>query len=76
MRMTGQVLPKSKKPLRISCNRKSTPTVTTMTGPMRPRVVQRWHAQRIRSLICRKPLQNRLLLAVHAIAKHKNAHGN
>jgi hypothetical protein len=39
------VLLKSKKPPRISASRKSTPTVTTITGPISPRMVQRWHLQ-------------------------------
>jgi hypothetical protein len=39
------VLLNSKKPPRICARRKSTPMVTTMTGPINPRMVQRWHLQ-------------------------------
>jgi hypothetical protein len=48
--MMGHIWPKEK-PLRVSCSRKSTPTVMTTAGPIKLRIVQRRQVQRIRSLI-------------------------
>src|SRR5713226_9725095 len=69
MRMTGYVLPNEKSPPRIWSSRKSTPTVMMAAGPISPRIVQRRHAHRIRSLIKKSLLRP----AVQPIAHHQNA---
>src|SRR6202171_6295344 len=72
MRMTGYVLPKEKSPPRIWSRRKSTPTVMMTAGPISPRIVQRRHVQRIRSLIEKSLLGT----AVEPLAHHQNSCGN
>src|ERR1700686_5903006 len=72
MRMTGYVLPKEKSPPRIWSRRKSTPTVIMTAGPISPRIVQRRHVHRIRSLI----EKNLLRTAVEPFAHHQNSRGN
>src|SRR6266481_9793037 len=71
IRMTGYVLPKEKSPPRIWSRRKSTPTVMMTAGPITPRIVQRRHAQRIRSLIDKS-----LLRTVEPLAHHQDSRGN
>src|SRR5882762_9107976 len=72
IRMTGYVLPKEKSPPRIWSRRKSTPTVVMTAGPISPRIVQRRHAQRIRSLIDKSLLRT----AVEPLAHQQNSRAN
>src|SRR5580704_14515958 len=70
MRMTGNVRSNEKLPPIISLSRKSTPTVITMAGPIRLRMVQRRQAQRMRSLIEKSLLRT----PVQPVAEHQHAH--
>src|SRR5882672_6269512 len=77
MRITGKVLPNDKKPPRIWARRNSKPTVMMTAGPIKLRMVQRRHAQRMRLLIEIHPPKNNGLGAVaETIAKQQDAHAN
>jgi len=70
MRMIGNVLLNDKNPPRIWSSRNSKPTVMMTAGPIKPRMVQRRHAQRIRLLIEVNPPKIHGLVAVaETIAK-------
>src|SRR5579859_182580 len=74
IKITGQVVQKSKYPPRISPNRNKTPTVMTTAGPMRLRITQRRQLQRTRSFIEIHPSPLRTTL--ESIAKHQHANTN
>src|SRR4029077_9797520 len=77
MRMIGNVLLNDRKPPRIWSSRNSKPTVMMTAGPIKLRMVQRRHVQRIRSLIEVHPPINCSLGAVtETIAKQQNADAN
>src|SRR6202022_2065105 len=67
IRKTGDDFQNPKSPPCIWSRSKSTPTVITSAGPIKFRMVQLWHEQRMRSRILVHPLK----MAAHAIPEHQ-----
>src|SRR6267142_3165340 len=77
MRIIGKVLPNDKKPPRNWSRRNSKPTVMMTAGPIKLRMVQRRHAQRMRLLIeVHPPNINALGAVAQTIAKQQDADAN
>src|SRR5882724_5793852 len=77
MRMIGNVLLNDKKPPRNWSRRNSKPMVMMTAGPIKLRMVQRRHAQRMRLLIEVHPPKIHGLGAVaETLAKQQDAHAN